>query len=184
MAHGFKKLNKKAVVLIALCLCLVVGTVGGVWAYLSAKTNTLQNTFVPAYVTCSVEETFQDGVKSDVTVRNTGNVDAFIRATVVATFQSNDGKVLATAPKEGVDYTVSFNLDGWKKGSDGFWYHTTAVSPNALTAVLINSATSVTSPDGYKLNLQIIATAIQSDPATAAQEAWGVNVNNGQITPN
>ena len=82
--------------LVLLAACVVVGSV----AYLVSRPDSLANDFIPAKVTCAVEEQFADGVKSDVKIRNTGNVDAYIRAAVVATFRSADGKVLATAPCE------------------------------------------------------------------------------------
>ena len=184
--NGFlKKLNKKTVFIISLCIvCLAVFAVNGIYAYLISKTETHSNTIVPATVSCTVEENFENGIKQDVKVRNTGNVNAFIRAAVVATFVSQEGKVLSTAPQENVDYNITFNTQDWKKGSDGFWYHSEAVVPDGVTSVLIQSATAQSAPDGYKLNIQIIATSIQSDPQTAVQSAWGVNVDNGKISPN
>ena len=184
MAWNFRKVNMKTAVVVALCVVLTVCTVGGVWAYLTAKTNTLTNTFEPAKVTCSIEETFSNGIKKNVAVRNTGNVDAYIRAYAVATFQSGDGKVLATAPVEGVDYTVTWTNNGWNKGTDGFWYYSSAVAPNALTPNLIDTATVISTPDGYSLNIQIIATAIQSNPENAVFESWGITPTNGKLFPN
>ena len=70
-----------------------------------------------------MEETFESGVKSDVTIRNTGNIDAYIRAAVIINFVSDDGKVLAAAPQEGTDYVIVWSSHGWVKGSDGYWYH-------------------------------------------------------------
>lgn len=183
MSTRTRRKNARTVVIAALCLCLIVCTVGGVYAYLTAKTDPVSNEFIPAKVSCSVEEEFTDGVKSDVTVRNTGNVDAYIRATMVATYVSEDGKVLATAPVEGADYTVDWAADGWTKGADGYWYHVKSVKPDETTGCLINSAQAVSSPSGYRLNIQILATGIQSAPDTAVQDAWGVTVSNGELIP-
>ena len=175
--------NFKTVFIAFLCLGLIACTVGGVYAYLVIKTDPISNEFVPAKVSCLVEEDFTDGVKSNVKVRNTGNIEAYIRATVVATFVSEDNKVLATAPMEGVDYTIQWAEDGWVKGEDGYWYHTKPVQTNETTAALIKSAQSVSVPSGYKLHIQILATGIQSKPDNAVQETWGVTVNNGEIVP-
>ena len=185
MAVFFKKLNKRAVLTVALCLLISFGAVGGVWAYLTSKTDTKSNSFVPGKVTCLVEEEFHDGMKSNVQVRNTGNVNAYIRVAVVATFVSDDGKVHATAPLEGSDYNVVWANDQWKKGSDGFWYHSSAVSPGALTGTLIEEATQLKpAPDGFYLNLQIVASAVQSEPEDAVKEAWGITPVNDTILPN
>lgn len=178
-----RRRNLKVILIASLCLCLIACTVGGIYAYLMVKTDPISNEFVPAKVSCAVEEDFSDGVKSNVTVRNTGNIDAYIRAVVVATFVSEDGKVLATAPKESVDYFIQWGTDGWTQGQDGYWYHTKPVKPEETTVLLIESAYELSVPDGYRLHLQILATGVQSDPAIAVQEAWGVSVNNGELLP-
>ncbi len=183
MASFFRKLNKKSLLIIALTVVVLLATVGGVLGYLYSRPQPITNEFTPSFVTCEVEEAFENGVKQDVAIRNTGNVNAFIRAAVVVTFQDSDGKVLATAPKEGTDYTVKWAQNGWMKGSDGFWYHGAEVEPNELTANLIETATAITAPDGFSLNIRIIATAIQSNPTQAVQEAWNVTVLDGEIIP-
>lgn len=182
MDAGLKK-NKRLIITI-LCLCIVTCAVGGVVAYLTSRTEPVTNEFVPAKVSCVVEEIFEGGVKNDVKIRNTGNVDAYIRVSVVANFVSDDGKVLATAPQEGTDYMVVWNPHGWKKGTDGFWYCKQAVAPDGLTPMLIESAVAVSAPAGYRLNIQILATAIQSAPDAAVQEAWGITPVNGELIPN
>lgn len=183
MGAGFFK-QRRFIMLAIACICIATCTAGGAFAYLTAGTDPLSNQFVPAKVTCAVEEVFENGVKEDVRVRNTGNIHAYIRAAVVATFVAEDGKVLATAPKETVDYTVKWGTSGWVKGSDGYWYYTQAVAPDGLTAKLIESATAISVPDGYRLHLQIIATAIQSAPEQAVVEAWGVTLTDGTLVPN
>ena len=183
MRRRTRKKKVNVAVIAVLFLCIIAGTVGGVYAYLTAKTDPISNEFVPAKVSCLVEEDFAEGVKSNVKVRNTGNIDAYIRAVVVATFVSEDGKVLATAPKESVDYFIQWGTDGWTQGQDGYWYHTKPVKPEETTVTLIESAYELSVPDGYRLHLQILATGVQSDPAIAVQEAWGVGVNNGELLP-
>ena len=184
MAGRCRKQNSSRAVIIALFLCLVLGTFGGVFAYLISRPAPLSNQFTPAEVSCSVEELFRDGVKSDVKVRNTGNVNAYLRAAVIVTFVDDGGKVLAGSPKEGVNYTVVWGSSGWTLGSDGFWYYADAVSPDGVTAPLIQSASPISVPDGYRLNLQIVASAIQSDPEAAVTAAWGITPVNGKILPN
>ena len=50
--------------------------------------------------------------------------------------------------------------------------------------MLIDSAVAVSAPAGYRLNIQILATAIQSAPDDAVQEAWGITPVNGELIPN
>ena len=177
------KRNKIAILIAVVCLSVALCSTG-VYAYLSAKTDPVTNEFVPAKVSCVVEETFQDGVKSNVTVRNTGNIDAYIRAAVVVNFVSDDGKFSVVTPKEGVDYTVTWGATGWRKGTDGYWYYANAVVPEALTAPLIETAAAVSAPTDFRLNIRIIAAAIQSAPDDAVQDAWGITPTNGELIPN
>lgn len=178
-----RRMTLKTAVIAFLCLCIIASTASGVYAYLTAKTDPLSNEFVPSKVSCSVEEDFAEGVKSNVKVRNTGNIDAYIRAAVIATFVSEDGKVLATAPKEGVDYNIQWGSGGWIKGKDGYWYHSKPVKPEETTASLIESACELIALSDARLHIQILATAVQSAPEIAVQESWGVSVSNGEIVP-
>lgn len=169
-------------VLILLTLVLLACAVGGVYAYITVKTSDITNRFEPVEVTCQVEEQFDGSVKQDVCIRNTGDINAFIRASVVATWVDNNGRVLATAPVEGEDYTIQWGDAQWIKGSDGFWYHSAAVPPNVTTGYLIKKLNPVATPDGYQLQVQIFATAIQAEPPEAAEAAWGVEVSGHHIT--
>ena len=46
---------------------------------------------------------------------------------------------------------------------------------------LIDTAKEISSPEGYQLSIQIIASAIQAEPDNAVTEAWGKSVSNGKI---
>ena len=183
MLSIFRELSKKNIIVIAALTAILLASVGGVFAFLVSRPAPVTNEFTPASVTCAVEETFEGGTDRDVKIRNTGNVNAYIRAMVIFTFEDGDGKVLAVSPKEGTDYTVVWAESGWLKGADGFWYHVSAVAPNGTTSDLIESASLIGAPDGFDLNIQVIATAIQSDPTTAVEQAWDVTVSNGIVIP-
>lgn len=179
--HVKRQPVKKSIVLLLAIFCAL--TVGGTTAYLLSAPAPETNTFDPAKVTCTVEETFENGVKADVGVRNTGNIPAFLRATVVINWVDADGKIAAATPMEGADYTVTWGTNGWRKGDDGFWYYTAAVSPHGRTADLIEQAQPISTPDGYTLRISIVASAIQAAPPAAAQDAWGVTVNGNTLIP-
>ena len=180
-----KKRKINTAVLLIIIGAILLTSIGVTLAYLSLKTPEITNNFVPAAVSCKVEEQFEDGVKSQVKVRNTGDASAYIRAAVVVNFVNDlNGSVLSTAPVEGQDYTLTFedNL-AWKKGADGYYYHKQPVAVNSLTNTLISSAQALNEPEGYSLSIQILASAIQSDPPKAVQESWGVTIRNKEITP-
>ena len=61
------------IVSVVLILALAIG---GTIAWMSTKTDSVVNTFNPSRVTCEVEEKFNGEVKTDVNVRNTGDIPA------------------------------------------------------------------------------------------------------------
>ena len=175
--------SKKTWVLLLLLLAMVLCAIGGAYAYITAKTDEISNHFTPVKVTCKVEESFDGAVKQDVRIRNTGDIDGFIRAMLVFNWVDAEGNVLSAAPIEGTDYAIEWGSDQWKKGSDGYWYYTKAVAPNGVTEQLIKSVTLTSTKDGWKLQVQILATAFQADPPAAIEGAWGVAVDKQTITP-
>lgn len=166
---------------LAVVLCAMVGTTV---AYLFTKTDPITNTFTPTKVTTEITENFDKDVKNDVQVKNTGEVDAYIRAAVVVTWQNDDGEVYPTAPAEGTDYTVTWTMDGWEKNGD-YYYYKKVVKPEESTGVLLTDCKPVEgkAPEGYHLSVEILASAIQANPSSAIEELWKVNVDaDGNIT--
>ena len=179
--------NKKLILLISMVAILILAlTAGTTLAWLKAQTGAVVNTFTPAVVTSQVEESIDGAVKKDVQIQNTSNIDAYIRAAVVVNWVDASGNVAAQKPVEGTDYTIKYNLiDGGWWERDGYYYYPSAVAPDGRTGVLISScqlASSATVPEGYSLSVEIIADAIQSVPAKAVEDSWGVNVIDGAIT--
>lgn len=62
--------------------------------------------------------------------------------------------------------------------------YTAPVAPLASTGVLIDLCTPVTgrAPEGYTLSVNVLASAIQSVPAEAVGQAWGVSIAPGSVT--
>ena len=163
---------------------MIAGVVGGTVAYLVADTDPLTNNFDLAEVSCRVEEEFDNQIKENVKIQNTGDIPAYIRAKVVVTWKDEDGNVYGQAPIEETDYTIQFNEGVWKREGD-YWYYDEPVAPvtenNCYTPVLINRCSSSgTEPEGYHLSVEILAEAIQSEPTKAIQEAWGYTPSNNQ----
>lgn len=184
-----KRIPKKSLLLIISSAVLVLSLVGMTIAFIIDKTDPITNIFKPSRVSCSViEENWTDGntVKENVKILNTGDTDAYIRSAIVVTWQNENGEVLGVAPALGTDYTISLNTTDWALGNDGYYYHKSAVEDGTNSAVLINSCevTAEAPTAGYTLSVEILASAVQSEPDTAVNDAWGVTVNNdGTITP-
>lgn len=179
-----RRWNRSAALLV--CLLLALGcTVGGTLAYIFTNTSPVKNIFQPTEVTTTVVENFEDGVKSDVQIKNTGSTDAWLRAAVVVTWQNAAGEVYGKAPVQGTDYSISYDLaNGWVEGTDGFYYWTSPVAPEGLTGVLITEcklAETANAPDGYDLTVEILGSGIQSKPAAPFNDNWstssGLEVN-------
>ena len=183
-----RPLPKKKVSMLLVSLVLIAAiAVGSTVAFIATSTEPITNIFNPANVTIDIDEKFDNGVKTDVQVKNTGNTDAFIRAKIVVTWKDANGNVSATKPVENTDYTMTLNETDWFRGSDGFYYCRTSVAPDApnnLPPVLIEKCEKTgTPPADYDLSVEIIASGIQSTPASAVKEAWGMTVDaNGQLT--
>ena len=185
--------NKKLILLISVVAILILAlTAGTTLAWLKSSSGPVVNTFTPAKVTSQVEEDIDGAVKRDVKIKNTSNIDAYIRATVVINWVDAQGNVAAQKPVEGTDYKIEYNLGtngaGWWKGNDGYYYYSSPVSPlgtdndGDLTGILINScqlAEGAQVPDGYSLSVEIIADAIQSVPTHVVEDNWHVTVNDG-----
>ena len=178
--------TKKPVALVAILVllcCAVAGTV----AYLVTSTGPVTNTFTPASVTTEVVEEFNGTTKSNVRIKNTGNIDAYIRVAVVANWIDKDGNVYGGAtPVAGKDYTLTPKTNsGWFQGSDGYYYYTNPVAPEAVTTAMFEPITQQQdcADTNYKLQVTILADGIQSVPADAVRQAWGVTVDSsGQLT--
>ena len=168
----------------ALVLLLTL-SVGGTVAYLSTTSGTVTNTFTPAPVKCEVfEPTWSDGSmeKKDVSIINTGEADAFIRAAIVITWQDEAGNVYGQVPVSGTDYELDLNETAWTQ-IDNYWYCTSAASGATQTPVLIESCKTLKSLDGYTLSVEILAQAIQAEPAQAVADAWGTVSGLAVIAP-
>ena len=153
-----------------------------------------QSDFTPAIVTCAVHEKVNGveytaaqspvagSVKSDITAKNTGDTTVFLRLRLSACWVDGTGKVTGT-PSALPQIMLRQN---WLDGGNGLYYYALPVEPGQSTEGLcepMRMGTSV-SPTGAAVYQQItvLAEAVQALPEKAAQEAWGVTVENGRIT--
>lgn len=172
----------KVILLVVSLLLVMVLSIGGTLAWLTAETDPVVNIFTAGEVTTTVVEKLENGVKNNVQIKNyEKSVDAYIRAMVVVTWQNDDGNVYGTAPVENTDYTITWsetNGDNstWFKGSDGYYYHKAAVKPGNSTSVLFTNCEPFEdkAPEGYHLCVEVISSAIQAEPSTAVTEVWKV----------
>ncbi|MBE7058550.1 MAG: hypothetical protein E7387_05570 [Ruminococcaceae bacterium] len=186
-----RKFTALYVLLILLFTVTVVGTV----SFIIVSEGPISNLFNPSEVTTEVEETLDGNTKKNVSIKNTGDTTAWIRAAVIVTWQDADGNVYGQAPVAGTDYAININVadeNGWLKGEDGFYYWYMPVKSiqedvnNCNTGILINECSYVANaPEGYYLNVEIIGSGLQSKPDSMFSEEWepssGLHIDEGKL---
>ena len=182
-----KRINKKVILLAVSLLLILSAAIGGTVAYLIDQTGSITNTFTPAKVTPGINENFENNVKNNVKITNTGDIPAYIRVKVVVTWKDAQDNIYGAAPVLGTDYTWTMpeNSKWFLKG--GFYYYSEPVAAQGTTEILFTGCElmdGVKAPEGYSLSVDIHAQAIQAEPTTAVISAWGVTVGaDGNLTP-
>ena len=174
--------------LIAFCVCILAcAAVSGSLAWLISAPGPVVNKFIPGEVTIQVDETFDDGhtTKQNVSIKNTGNVPAYIRVALVPAWVDDEGNIAAkpASLKLNDDCNIAWGKDGsgyevdWFIASDGFYYCKTVIEPDGSTPILIKSCTVKDGEHEYDFELQVIASAVQSLPTSTVEKVWPVVVS-------
>ena len=174
-------LKKKRLLVFGCAAVLLCGTVGATIAWLMKDTGPVVNTFTVADVTTEVEEEFDGHVKKNVTAKNTGDIDAYIRIKLISYRVNESGDRIGGAA-EIADFTPGA---GWKE-YNGYYYYTLPVKPGKTPEnCLLTEYTlqEYDDADGGKQVIEVMAEAIQSEPAQAVGEAWGVTITENHVGP-
>lgn len=175
------RMNKLAILFIAVVM-LIGAVVGSTVAFLVTNTEPVENKFTYANISTGITEYFDGTTKNNVKVTNTGDTLAFVRATYIVTWRDASGNIVNSVP-DGYTYELTVNPDGKWQPVGNYYYYPYAIGTNESTAgSLLNC--KVTHPENpeYFLNVEIVASAIQSTPEDAVKEAWGVTIANGVVT--
>lgn len=173
--------GKRPVMLILALALIAAMAIGGTIAYLTTKTDGVVNTFTPSKVSCTVEEDFNGTTKEKVNVRNTGDTTAYIRVKLV-TYRTND----AGQHIGGTATIPSFTFgENWVEFG-GYYYYTLPVAAGEKPATNLTETMTLTSSysdaDGGHQAIDVMAEAIQSGPAQAVGQAWGVSISPNNVT--
>ena len=166
---------RKYIIGVAIVLCLSIGAYMTI-SYLTSDSS-LENTFTIASVKPDVNETFNNNIKTDVSIENTGDIPVYIRAKIMIYYQDADGKILGDIPEEDLDYSIEYPTDlntYWIQADDGFYYYKSIVGidENGKTTNLIDKCTELDPDSNKHLVVDIITEAIQANPQDAAEDAW------------
>lgn len=172
--------RKKPLTLFVALVLLLTLAVGGSLAWLVSNDN-VTNSMVPGEVPIQINETVSNNVKSDVTVTNNGNIQAFIRVAIIANAVDEQGNVTTgQAPQ------FSYNTDKWQLLSDGYYYYKGIVQPNGTTGDTTDPL--FTGPvDFANGEINILAESIQVlggvyVDGNASYDAWGHTFAGGSWT--
>lgn len=169
--------GRKAALILSLCLIFALA-VGTTFALLKANTAPVTNTFKAATSEIKIEEKTDDGIKSEIYVKNEGTATSYVRVKLVCNWVDKDGNVSATP----VPAPTITNSDWFEK--DGIYYYTKPVALNGETSNLLKDhpITQGEAPEGCHLEVTVLAESIQAAPSTAVEGAWAVTVVNGALT--
>ena len=188
-ARGRSLRTGRLTTMVIATVLLLALAIGGTLAWLSTKDGPITNTFTPSKVTCVVTERFDGstGVKSNVNVKNTGTINAFIRVKLV-TYRTNDKGYHIGGTASLPEFTLGANWVLY----DGYYYYTLPVAPGGSPETNLTESMTLTGSysdtDGGKQAIDVMAEAIQSVPEAAVKAAWGagfsINADGSLNVPN
>ena len=168
----------RSAVLLTAVLLLITTAVGSTAAFLVTKTGPVVEAF--AYVQVSCQVTRSDNA---LAVQNTGTAQAYIRASYAVNWRLDGEESIAAAAPEGYSCDLVKDPQGaWVEGGDGYFYYPAPVDPGEETPSLLTCSAFYPENPKYTLSVEVVAEAIQSNPAEAAEDAWGVRVSDDVLT--
>lgn len=173
--------GRKTALILSLCLIFALA-VGTTFALLKASTAPVENTFTAAKSDIKIDEDVTGGQKKSIIVKNTGTAVSYVRVKLVMNWVSGDGKTISGEP---VNIDVTYDTTKWFE-QDSIYYYKMPVAANGgeTTNLLQTPITQGTAPEGYHLEVTVLAESIQAAPSKAVEGAWtAVKVVDGNLTP-
>lgn len=150
--------------LILVLVLIAALAVTGIYASLVDSTAVLKNRFSSASITVYVSD--------QLTVINNGSIPALTRVKLIVNWVDESGNILAVPP-EGASYSWTdgyhwTHLGDAKDPADGFWYYNEVLAPSGISYPVISGL----NVQGGKIEVKVLADAVQATPAEAAAELW------------
>ena len=169
--------GRKTALILSLCLIFALA-VGTTFALLKASTAPVKNTFTAAKSEIKIDEDVTDGQKKSIVVKNTGTAVSYVRVKLVMNWVDENGNVSA----EPVNITPSIT-DNWFEQGGIYYYKMPVAAKGETTNLLKTPITQLNAPEGYHLEVTVLAESIQAAPSKAVTDSWGARVdNNGYLT--
>lgn len=164
---GAKKLSAAAIAIIL----VVVMTIGGTVAFLMDSTESVINKFTPASSGITIEEEVKENCKTEIAVKNTGDIGAYIRVSLVANYYDENGNITGGAAVP----NFTLNSEKWFLGDDGYYYYKQPIAAGNVTDNLLASESKMQLEDNMQVT--VLAQSIQASPTSVVHDKWGVTVN-------
>lgn len=170
--------GRKTALILSLCLIFALA-VGTTFALLKANTEPVTNTFTAAKSDIKIDEDVTGRTeKESIKVENTGTAVSYVRVKLVMNWVDESGNVSA----EPVNITPSIT-DNWFEQGGIYYYKMPVAAKGETTNLLQTPITQGTAPEGYHLEVTVLAESIQAAPSKAVTDSWGVGVDsNGYLT--
>lgn len=169
--------GRKTALILSLCLIFALA-VGTTFALLKANTAPVENTFTAAKSGTDIVEELDGNQKKSIVVKNTGTAVSYVRVKLVMNWVDESGNVSA----EPVNITPSIT-DNWFEQGGIYYYKMPVAAKDFTTNLLKTPITQDAAPEGYHLEVTVLAESIQAAPSKAVTDSWGVRVDsNGYLT--
>lgn len=170
--------GRKTALILSLCLIFALA-VGTTFALLKANTEPVTNTFTAAKSGTDIVEELDGNQKKSIVVKNTGTAVSYVRVKLVMNWVDESGNVSA----EPVNITPSIT-DNWFEQGGIYYYKMPVAAKGETTNLLKTPITQDAAPEGYHLEVTVLAESIQAAPSKAVEGAWtAVKVVDGNLTP-
>lgn len=173
-----KSKNRPKLLILSLIALLLVGGIGVVLAYIFTDTDPIVNVFTPSTVTIDIEEEFDGTYKENVTVKNTGDTEIYVRVKLISyRVKEVEGQNIHIG---GVAEVPNFDVpSAWFKAGDYYYYKSPLApgqksSPNLIDKIELKDYTDA---DGGKQVIEVHGEGIQSLPTSVVEGKWNVTVD-------
>lgn len=175
--------NKPVIIgLLVLLLCSVAGTL--VYGALK-KDDSVLNRLTIGHLKGELKETFDDSQElvsqvdypKEVTVKNTGNLNLFVRVMVFPEITTDEGFSLAGTIGSEIDIDLN---PKWTSGNDGYYYYLGKLSKGEITPPVFTRVTignNILLSQSYqdaKLTIQLKSETITAAERQYRQAWWGL----------
>ncbi len=162
-------MKRRQILLTVLAVALVLSvSIGGAWAYLTARTSAKGGITVNAGPTTDITEP---------------DVSSWVKHVVITNDEDSSPVFVRARGYAGQLYTLTYSGDGWTDGGDGWWYCDEAVEPGGSTPeLLVTIGGAPADPEnGQSFNVAVLyeATPAVYDASGEPAPDWDLTSDEG-----